>query len=77
MLGLEGMHNPPVAAWNLFGMEQTGPAGDGPSEEAIDHWQADILRNFKEFSDKLEEKLVYTMEDAADGEEEGEFEPAG
>jgi hypothetical protein len=61
MLGLEGMHNPLVAAWNLFGMEQAGPADDGPSEEAIDHWQADILRNYKESSDKLEEKLDYTM----------------
>jgi hypothetical protein len=42
-------------------MEQAGPADDGPSEEAIDHWQADILRNYKESSDKLEEKLDYTM----------------
>ena len=65
MSGLDSItRNPPLAAWNL----QSGPAAAAPSEEAVDRWQADILRNYREFGGKVEGTVDGTVEDAVDSE---------
>ena len=66
-VALDGVQKAPVAAWSLLGIEQ---AGYGPSEEAIDYWQATTQRNFSEFTSTREERLDDTMEDIVESDEE-------